>query len=108
MELSIFIYIFALVMATIGKNYKEAINRNFMHVAMKRDAESVFEALNIGLKGSDNMIMLPKVEKVELTKVDDLHDKLSLSWDDYKTEGVVTWRPSESKVVEAMVFCGIE
>ena len=95
-------------MATIGQNYKQAINNNFRHCAFKRDAESVFNALNISVKGSDNMTILPKVEKVELTTIDDLHDKLSLSWDDYKTEGVVTWRPSDNKISNEMVFCGIE
>ena len=95
-------------MATIGQNYKDAINRNFMFNVMQRDAKSVFDALTIGVKGSDNMVALPKVEKVELTKIDDLHDKLSLSWDDYKTEGVVTWKPSDNKTMEAVVFCGIE
>lgn len=95
-------------MATIGQNFKSAINNNFRHNVIARDAESIFNALNVGVKGSDNMVILPKVEKVELTKIDDLHDKLSLSWDDYKTEGVVTWKPSANKIETAMVFCGIE
>lgn len=95
-------------MATIGKNYKDAINNDFRNTAIGRDSESIFNALNIGIKGSDNMTILPKVEKVELTTIDDLHDKLSLSWDDYKTEGVVTWKPSANKLETAMVFCGIE
>ena len=82
-------------MSTIGQNYKQAINNNFRHCAIKRDAESVFNALNIGIKGSDNMTILPKVEKVELTTIDDLHDKLSLSYDDGKdVEGTITWRKS--------------
>ena len=95
-------------MATIGQNYKDAINRNFRYNTIGRNTESILNALNIGVKGSDNMVILPKVEKIELTKIDDLHDKLSLSWDDYKTEGVVTWKPSVNKLETAMVFCGIE
>lgn len=95
-------------MATIGKNYKDAINNDFRNTAIGRDSESIFNALNGSVKGSDNMSILPKVEKVELTTIDDLHDKLSLSWDDYKTEGVVTWRPSDNKISNEMVFCGIE
>lgn len=95
-------------MNTIGQNYKEAINNDFKHSVIKRDAESILNALNIGVKGSDNVTILPKVEKVELEKIDDLHDKLSLFWADYKTEGVVTWKLSDSKMVNAMVFCGIE
>ena len=95
-------------MSTIGKNIKDAINNNFMYNVMQRDAKSVIAAFNIGVRNSENMVVLPKVDNVELTKIDDLHDKLSLSWDDYKTEGVVTWKPSTNKNWEAMVFCGIE
>lgn len=91
-------------MATIGQNYKDAINRNFIYYVMQRDAQSIQETLSTKVKGSENVIMLPKVDNIELTKIDDLHDKLSLSWDDYKVEGVITWRPSKN----AVVFCGIE
>ena len=45
---------------------------------------------------------------VKVEPIDDLHDKLSLSWDDYKTEGVITWRPSKVENSKAMVFCNIE
>ena len=95
-------------MSTIGKNIKDAINNNFMYNVMQRNTESVTAALNTNVRDSVNMVVLPKVDKVELTKIDDLHDKLSLSWDDYKTEGVITWKPSTNKNWEAMVFCGIE
>ena len=96
-------------MSTIGKNIKDAINNNFMYNVMERNAKSVIAALNTGVRDSENMVVLPKVDNVELTKIDDLHDKLSLSWDDYKTEGVVTWKPSANKNWEnAVVFCGIE
>ena len=95
-------------MSTIGKNIKDAINNNFMYNVMQRNTESVTAALNTNVRDSVNMVVLPKVDKVELTKIDDLHDKLSLSWDDYKTEGVITWKPSTNKNWDAMVFCGIE
>lgn len=95
-------------MKTIGECFKQAINNNFRNTTIGRNSESVLNALNIGVKGSDNMCVLPKVEKVELTRIDDLHDKLSLTWNDYHTEGVVTWRLSTNKITKAMVFCGIE
>ena len=95
-------------MSTIGQNFKQAINNNFKHCMINRNAESIITALNVGVKDSDNMVVLPKVEKVELTTIDDLHDKLSLSWDDYKTEGVITWRPSIIEDSKEMVFCNIE
>lgn len=95
-------------MSTIGKNIKDAINNNFMYNVMQRNTESVTAALNTNVRDSVNMVVLPKVDKVELTKIDDLHDKLSLTWNDYHTEGVVTWRLSTNKITKAMVFCGIE
>jgi hypothetical protein len=95
-------------MSTIGKNIKDAINNNFMYNVIQRNTKSVTAALNTNVRDSVNMVVLPNVDKVELTKIDDLHDKLSLSWDDYKTEGVITWKPSTNKNWDAMVFCGIE
>lgn len=96
-------------MSTIGKNIKDAINNNFMYNVMQRNAKGIIAALNTSVRDSENMVVLPKVDNVELTKIDDLHDKLSLSWDDYKTEGVITWKPSTNKNWEnAVVFCGIE
>jgi len=79
-----------------------------MYNVIQRNTKSVTAALNTNVRDSVNMVVLPKVDKVELTKIDDLHDKLSLSWDDYKTEGVITWKPSTNKNWDAMVFCGIE
>ena len=87
-------------MSTIGNNIKNAINNNFMHNVIGRSAEGVYNALNTKVKGSENMVVLPQVDKVD--------DKLSLSWDDYKIEGVVTWKPSANKLENAMVFYGIE
>lgn len=95
-------------MSTIGNNIKVAINNNFMHNIIGRSADEVRNALNTKVKGSENMIVLPQIDKVELATIDDLHDKLSLSWDDYKVEGVVTWKPSANKLENAMVFYGIE
>ena len=95
-------------MSTIGNNIKVAINNNFMHNVIGRSADEVRNALNTKVKGSENMVVLPQIDKVELATIDDLHDKLLLSWDDYKVEGVVTWKPSANKVEKAMVFYGIE
>ena len=95
-------------MSTIGKNIKVAINNNFMHNVIGRSADEVRNALNTKVKGSENMVVLPQIDKVELATIDDLHDKLLLSWDDYKVEGVVTWKPSANKLEKAMVFYGIE
>jgi DNA-binding Xre family transcriptional regulator len=95
-------------METIGTNYKEAMNNNFRYTLIERDVEGIAKTLNTSVKGSNNMSILPKVEKIELERIDDLHDKLSLSWSDYTIEGVVTWKVSDNKLQKAMVFYGIE
>ena len=94
-------------METIGNNYKKAINNNLIYNLIERSADGVASAININVKDSNHMQILPSVEKVELEKVDDLHDKLSLYWADYKIEGVVAWKPSANKLTKAMVFYGI-
>ena len=94
-------------METIGNNYKKAINNNLIYNQIERSADGVASAININVKDSNHMHILPNVEKVELEKIDDLHDKLSLYWSDYKIEGVVAWKPSANKETKAMVFYGI-
>lgn len=94
-------------METIGNNYKKAINNNLIYTLIERSADGIASAININVKDSNHMHILPNVEKVELEKVDDLHDKLSLYWADYKIEGVVAWKPSANKPTKAMVFYGI-
>lgn len=95
-------------METIGKKYKQAINDNFRHTLIERNVDGYAAALNGNVKDSVTMHILPRVETIKLEKIDDLHDKLSLSWLDYKVEGVVTYKPSVDPRKTAMVFCGIE
>ena len=95
-------------MNTIGENYKKAINGNFLHNLIERSADGIANALNVNVKGSENMSVLPSVEGVNLERLDDTHDKVTLVWADYKVEGVVSWKPSANKLQKAMVFYGIE
>ena len=95
-------------METIGDNYKKAINSNFLHNLIERSADGIANALNINVRGSENMSALPNVEGVKLEKIDEIHDKLTLLWADYKVEGVVSWKPSANKLQKSMVFYGIE
>lgn len=94
-------------METIGNNYKKAINNNLIYTLIERSADGVAATINVSVKDSENMHILPRVEKVELEQIDDLHDKLSLYWADYKIEGVASWKPSANKLTKAMVFYGI-
>ena len=89
-------------MSTLSNNIKDAINRNFEFNVVERNAESVFNMLNTCVKGSDDMVVLPHVDKVELTEVD-------LLWDDYKVEGTITWTPSKNPTTkDSVVFVKVE
>jgi hypothetical protein len=96
-------------MSTLSNNIKDAINRNFEFNVVERNAKSVFNMLNTHAKGSDDMVVLPHVDKVELTEIDALHDKVSLLWDDYKVEGTITWTPSKNDLTkDSVVFVKVE
>ena len=95
-------------METIGESLKKAINFNFRYTLIERSKDGIISALNVGVKGSNNMCVLPNIEYASLERIDDTHDKLLLSWSDYQTEGIVTWKPSTNKATKSMVFYGIE
>lgn len=95
-------------MNTIGENYKQAINGNFRYNLIERSADGIANALNVNVKDSEHMSVLPNVEGVKLEQIDESHDKVTLLWADYKVEGVVSWKPSANKLQKAMVFYGIE
>lgn len=84
----------------INEAIVNSINVGFKNcVFMSRDAECMRNTLNVLVKGSDNVHFIPCVPEVKVEKIDDLHDKLSLLYDDYKVEGVVTWRASKEHYV---------
>lgn len=91
-------------METIGNNFKQAINDNFRYHLMERTAKGVADIMFGNIRTTATMHLLPKAESITLDKIDDLHDKIVLGWADYSIEGVLTWKPSNNK----MVFCGIE
>ena len=77
----------------ISDSFKVAINNTFKHtVFWKRDEETFLKTFNIKVKGSDNMAMLPPIDNVGIEKIDETHDKLTLIYDDYNVDGIVTWR----------------
>lgn len=84
----------------VNEAITNSINIGFKNcVFMSRDAECVKNTLNVLVKGSDTIHFMPCVPEVKVEKIDDLHDKLSLLYDDYKVEGVVTWRESKEHYV---------
>ena len=84
----------------VNEAIANSINIGFKNcVFMSRDAECVKNTLNVLVKGSDTVHFMPCVPEVKVENIDDLHDKLSLLYDDYKVEGVVTWRESKEHYV---------
>lgn len=96
-------------MEKIGESFKNSINCNFRCTLMTRTPDGVMSTLNKPIKGSDNMVMIPKVSGVELERIDDHHDRLRLKWEDYTVDGVAEWKPSSNELEKAkMVFVGIQ
>lgn len=95
-------------METIGTDYKNAINKNFLYSLIERNEEGIANTFNGGVHHCPNMCIVPKVEEIKLVKIDNFHDKLSLRWADYTIEGIISWKPSDNKTTKAMVFYGIE
>lgn len=93
---------------TIGESIKQAITRNFANtIFFNRSGEYVAELCNKRIKGSDTMVFLPPIPKVEVETIDEVHDKWKIVYDDTTIEGIVTWRASKIKQ-DKFVFVGIE
>ena len=81
----------------LSDNIKELVNVTFANSRfIGRDPKTMLAILNIKVKDSNNMHIMPKVQDVQVETIDDLHDKLSLLWDDYKVEGIVSWKQSDN------------
>lgn len=93
---------------TIAESIKQAITNNLKHtIFFERGGEYVTELCNKQIKGSDTMVFLPPMPKVETETIDDTHDKWKIVYEDATIEGIATWRPSKVKTNQ-FVFCGIE
>ena len=88
----------------LSDSIKQQVNTTFKHNKfIGRDPKTMLAILNISVKNSDNMHVMPKVQDVQVEVIDDLHDKLSLLWDDYKVEGTITWKQSQDG--KNFIFC---
>lgn len=93
----------------IGESIANSINNGFRDCKFSgKDAESIKNTLNILVHGSDTIHFMPCVPEVKVESIDDLHDKLSLLYDDYKVEGVVTWRKSQNEKQYVFVNYAVE
>ena len=79
----------------ISDSYKESIYNGFIHTSFRdRTAETIKATLNANVIGSGNVTLVPKIDKLEVTKVNDMTDSVTFIYDDFKFSLVFNWRKS--------------
>jgi len=79
---------------SIADAFKQTIKNAFIHsIFLKRDKEFIIKTLNTKAHGSASVSMIPPIQKVEVEKIDDTHDKVTFGYDDYAFDCVITWKP---------------
>lgn len=92
---------------SIAEAFKQTIKNAFIHsIFLKRDKEFIIKTLNTKVHGSNNVSIIPPIQKVEVEKIDDTHDKVTFIYDDYTFVGVITWKPCANGM--NFVFMNIE
>jgi len=92
---------------SIAEAFKQAIKNAFIHsIFLKRDKEFIIKTLNAKVYGSNSVSMIPPIQKIEVEKIDDTHDKVTFGYDDYAFVGVITWKPCANGM--NFVFMNIE
>ena len=92
---------------SIAEAFKQAIKDAFMHsIFLKRDKEFIIKTLSAKAYRSNNVSLIPPIQKVEIEKIDDTHDKVTFDYDDYTFVGVITWKPCANGM--NFVFMNIE
>jgi hypothetical protein len=78
---------------SIAEAFKQAIKNAFIHsIFLTRDKEFIIKTLSTKVHGSDNVTIIP-IQKVEVERIDDTHDKVTFGYDDYAFVSVITWKP---------------
>lgn len=77
------------------QSIKSPIKRAFLHNTFRnRTPECINNMLTRKVGKSDTLAFLPEIDKVEVEKIDDTHDKWILCYEDGNIECIVTWKPS--------------
>lgn len=63
-------------------------------VFLNRNPKSVEGIITDKINDPKIVVLSVKPKAVKVETIDDLHDKLSLLYDDKNVEGTITWRPS--------------
>ena len=89
----------------ISDSYKESIYNGFIHTSFRdRTAETIKATLNAKVRGSGNVTLVPKVDELKVAKVNDITDKVTFIYEDFKFSLDFHWRKSSL----GFVLIGIE
>ena len=76
-------------------NITSSINVGFGNcVFLSRNAKHIEGIISEKINDPKISVLAHKPKSVKVEAIDDLHDKLSLLYDDKDVEGTITWRPS--------------
>lgn len=93
---------------TISNSVKASINKAFVGIVFfGRDVETLLKTFNTKVRGSDNVSIILPIDRLEVETIDETHDKVVIIYDDYKVEGVITWRPT-TRNIKGYVFVRYE
>lgn len=75
---------------TIETFIKNRINKVFKNsIFFSRNSNEIRNTLST--KDNDGLEIIP-IDKFELERIDNLHDRVTFSYDDYAFNGVITWK----------------
>lgn len=76
-------------------NTKSSINASFKNaVFLNRNRKTIQGVISERIMDTKYLVLANRPKAVKVETIDDLHDKLSLLYDDKDVEGTITWRPS--------------
>ena len=78
---------------TIADSYIKAINEAFRYaVFQNRDHDYMLRTLGTKVHGSAHVSIIPPIQGFKVETLDETHDKVTFSYDDYTFECVFTWQ----------------
>ena len=70
-----------------------SINKAFANcVFPNRTKDGILSTLGTKVYGSEHMTIIPPIQDLKVKTVDELHDEVVITFDDYEIKGVFTWR----------------
>lgn len=78
---------------TIAESYIKAINEAFRYIVFQnRDHDYMLRTFGTKIHGSANVSIIPPIQGFKIETIDETHDKVTFSYDDYTFECVFTWQ----------------